>query len=162
SFSPNGRFLAGGTQDPPTLSIWALDGTYKFKTVGGFQGVDSDGSILSVRWSPDGNTLMTTNRKLGIISAYSTQRLICDAATISSFDASNDKASWYTANAATIKKTPVWTSSGHGSVWSIRFSPDGTRVAISSEDEKKVTVFAAQSGAVLASYPAPSALYGMD
>lgn len=165
AFSPDGRWLAGVTRDR-TVRVWQMEpGPDQFRVVALWYDRGA-GNFLSVAWSPDGRALVTGDRK-GRVAVWDldldTERW--DAGTIAEFAKVTYAAqpSWFNANADRVTRTPRWSESGHGVVWSVDWSPDGTAVA-STSTNGGVSVHDAASGAVrfVATAPRRTEFHGLD
>jgi WD40 repeat protein len=164
-FSPDGRFLAGASRDR-TIRIWQIEpGPDQWKVVSAIY-AEEGGSIFSVAWSPDGRRLAAGDRS-GRTAVWSFDPAAdrWDADTIASFERMwfDAQPSWFRHHAAVSIRTPLWTDGGHRTVWNVRFSPDGARVAAAGADGV-LSVFDAATGAVAYRTGAPrsSSLHGLD
>lgn len=149
AFSPDGRFLAGASRDR-TIRIWQVEpGPAQWKVVSAIF-AEEGGNILSVAWSPDGRRLAAGDRS-GRVAVWSFDPVAdrWDGDTIESFERTwfDAQWSWFRRNSAVSIREPLWADGGHRTVWNVRFSPDGTRVAAAGADGL-LSVLDAETGAV--------------
>lgn len=164
-FSPDGRWLAGSSRDG-AVRIWQLaPGARRGRVVRLWWDATS-GNVLSVRWSPDGTRLAAGDRSGRVVEwRFDAVADLWDDATVAAYGALDfsDQRGWFTKHAALVARTPLWSASGLGDVWNVRYAPDGTRLAATGTDGA-LRLFASGSGAELARL-APSgapALHGLD
>jgi WD40 repeat protein len=164
AFSPDGRFLAGTSRDG-TVRVWQLGpGPQQWQVIAAWY---EDGwGKLSLAWAPDGWHLVTGDRG-GRVALWAFDPVAdrWDDAMIARFARLWFEVQpwWFRQNAALLGRRPVWSEQRNGAVWTVRYSPDGSRVAAASA-EGLVSVFEAKTGAVLFRTGAPRAtpFHGLD
>lgn len=166
AFSPEGRFLAAANRDR-TIRLWDLaPGPRQHKVVSLWYD-EPAGNFLSVVFSPAGDRIATGDKMAGRVAVWTfdPELDLWDDATVEAFAGVgfDNQASWYNQNAALVTRTPLWADPDHGSVWNVRFSPDGLRVAAAAADGG-LSVFDAETGALLYRVEAPvkTELHGLD
>ncbi|HJQ82737.1 MAG TPA: hypothetical protein VKA21_01580, partial [Candidatus Binatia bacterium] len=165
AFSPDGRFLAGASRDR-AIRIWQVEpGPAQWRVVALWWD-EGARNFTSVAWSPDGRALATGDRS-GRVAVWGFDPVAdrWDDATIEAFARVWYQAqpSWFRRNASLTVRTPLWSDGGHGTVWTVRWSPDGTRLAASGADGR-VAVYDAGTGTSLVRFAAPwtHAFHGLD
>jgi WD40 repeat protein len=161
-FSPDGQYLAAASRDR-TVRIWQIaPGPDQFHVVKIFYDATNDGG-LCVRWSPDGRYLASGDH-LGqvVVRSFDPVADRWDAATIASYQKSSWEGLnwWLSQHLADVTKPPVWTAAGHRSVWNVRYSPDGNRLAAVGTDGSFAVYDAATGSPIYQRQTAP--LYGLD
>jgi WD40 repeat protein len=165
AFSPDGRFLAGASRDR-MVRIWSLEpGPRQFRVVAVVYD-RAAGNFASVAWRADGRGLVTGDRK-GRVVAWSLDPAtdLWDDATVDAFAGVSyeDQPTWCGDNPGLVTHPTAWTDVRSGWVWTVRTSPDGSRVAAAGADGT-VVVYDTDSGAVAyrASAPSKRGLHGVD
>jgi WD40 repeat protein len=165
AFSPDGRWLAGVSRDR-TVRVWQIaPGPDQFRVVALWYDRTA-GNFLSVAWAPDGRAIVTGDRK-GRVAVWDldldTQRW--DGGTVAEFAKVGWSAqpSWFNENADRVTRTPRWSETGHGVVWAVDWSPDGSAV-VSTSTNGGVSVHDAASGAVkfVATAPRRTEFHAVD
>ncbi|MEO0223796.1 MAG: hypothetical protein ABIL76_01725, partial [candidate division WOR-3 bacterium] len=142
SFSPNGKYLASGSEDG-TIKIWEVESWKLIKTLTGHSN-----SVLSVSFSPDGKFLASGSYdktiKIWEVGTWKeTKTLKGHSNSVFSISFSPDGK--YLASGSWDRTIKIWevgswkeitTLTGHsGSVYSVSFSPDGKFLASGSSDK---------------------------
>lgn len=164
AFSPDGRWLAGVSRDR-AVRIWQVaGGARQWRVVRAWRD-GAAGNFLSVAWAPDGHALATGDRR-GRVVVWPFDPLtdLWDDDTVDDFRRVSwqGQLPWFSANAAVATHVPLWSEGGHGAVWTVRWSPDGDRLAAASADGL-VSVFDT-AGAVVHRLAAPrsTSFQGLD
>ena len=150
SVSPDGRFLMGADRSG-IVRLWQLaPGANRFKVVKIWYD-ETAGNLLSARWAKDGRRLIVGDRN-GKVSEWSFDpaRDLWNDATIAEFAKMGyePQVGWSKRNLALVTPTVLWSEGGHKQVWSVRYSPDGNRVAAAGTDGY-MSVYEARTGRVL-------------
>jgi WD40 repeat protein len=157
AFSPDGRFLAGASRDR-MIRIWSLaPGPRQFQVVAVIYD-RAAGNFASVAWRADGRGLVTGDRKGRVVAwALDPDVDLWDDATVTAFAnvSFEDAPGWCGDNPDLVTHPVAWTDLRRGWVWTLRTSPDGSRVAAVGADGAAV-VYAIDSGAVRYRASAPS------
>lgn len=166
AFSPDGRYLAGVARDR-AVRIWKMDpGTYQFQVIAAWYD-EPAGNFLSVAWAPDGKHIVTGDKQAERIAVwpFSPETDTWDDAATDAYAKldMSQTASWFVNHPEWARNTPVWSEGGHGSVWNVRYSPDGKRVAAAGADGT-LSIFDAADGTVVfrANSQKNTPLNGMD
>jgi WD40 repeat protein len=164
AFSPDGRFLASTSRDG-IVRIWQLEaGPQQWQVVSAWH--EEGWGKLSLAWAPDGRHLVTGDRG-GRVALWSFDPVAdrWDDAMIAYFARMwfDMQPWWFRRNAAVLGRRPVWSEQRNGAVWTVRYAPDGSRVAAASA-EGLVSVYDAASGAPLLRTGAPrmTPFHGLD
>lgn len=166
AFSPDGRFLAATNRDR-TVRLWDLaPGPRQHKVVMLWYD-EPAGNFLDVQWSPNGDRILTGDKQAGRVAVWTFDPAVdlWDDATVDAFAmvGYENQGSFYNQNQDKVTRAPLWSDGDHGSVWHVRYSPDGARVAMAAAD-KAVSVFAAETGALQfrAEAPEPTEFHSLD
>jgi len=165
AFSPDGRWLAGVSRDR-SVRIWQVEpGVHQWRVVALWYDRPAT-NFVSVDWAADGRSIATGDRSGRIaVWDFDPSRDRWSAGQIEAYAKVSweGQPTWFNKNAAALAKIPRWSEGGHGAVWRVRFSPDGTRVAAAGADGL-LGVYDTATGAVAFRTGAPKApsLHGMD
>lgn len=151
AFSPDGDYLAGASKDG-TVRIWQItNATHpgdQFRVVKLLYD-PTLGPALSVRWAPDGHTF-AVGYKTGQAAIYAFDPVAdrWDQDTIAAFVkvAAVGELSWLASKRTALNgvgrsllgDVPVWLRTGLGSVWNVRYSPDGRHLAVAADKASQV------------------------
>jgi WD40 repeat protein len=166
AFSPAGRHLVGVSRDR-SVRVWQIaPGPAQWKVVA-YWFDHLAGNFLAVDWAPDGKALVTGDRRQGRVAVWDFDPDLdaWDFDTSAEFArlSYGQQQSWAKKRPDVASRAPRWSEDGHGRVYGVRFSPDGTEVAASGTDGL-LSVFDAASGRVIfrASAPDGTPLQGLD
>ncbi|GAA6621026.1 CHAT domain-containing protein [Scytonema sp. NUACC26] len=162
SMSPNGDIIASGSASTQgIIKLWKLDTRKKQTTI-----VGHNSSVLSVTFSPDGQSLASSNKSGDIklwhlgsgtnellykiehahLSEVLSLAISPDSQTLVSSGADRTIKLWHL---ATGEKKPPHILYGHaGRVWCVAISPDGTKLASASADYT-IKIWNLQTGELL-------------